>query len=106
VKISCLLSALVSDLLFATPRHDPWLYDCMASMSEPRISVTMREGCALRSLKIFSITEISVEVVSSPQKAALWDWQKRLSRTALGSCLLWHAHTDMATIFEMLHTSR
>jgi len=50
----------------------PYLdHDCIASMSEPRISLTMREGWALRSLKMFSTTEISVEVVSSPQNADL-----------------------------------
>ena len=47
------------------------IYDCMASMRLLRISVTMRLGCALRSLKMLSITEISVEVVSKPQNAAL-----------------------------------
>lgn len=47
------------------------IYDCMESIRLLRISLTMRLGCALRSLKMLSITEISVDVVSRPQKAAL-----------------------------------
>ena len=47
------------------------VYACIASIKEERISVTILDGCAERSLKMFSTTEISVEVVSSPQNAHL-----------------------------------
>ena len=42
----------------------------MASMRLALMSLTMFIGCASRSLKTDSITESSVDVVSSPQKAA------------------------------------
>lgn len=37
---------------------------CMDSMREERISETILDGPALRSLKMLSMTDISVEVVS------------------------------------------
>jgi len=58
-------------------------YDCMASMSELRISVTIRLGCAFLSLKMLSMTEISVEVVSSPQKADQSLTQRPAAMTSL-----------------------
>lgn len=42
----------------------------MESMSDARMSCTMLEGCASRSLNTLSITLSSVDVVSSPQNAA------------------------------------
>ena len=50
--------------LSVTPHH------AMESIKLARISLTMFMGCASRSLKTDSITDSSVDVVSSPQNAA------------------------------------